>query len=260
MNKNAFSSFRLCLLLGVIAFAGSSCSATRKGSSASRKDSPEYIVSRLRDYQTDASWFEAKARVDYDDGQQALRGNATIRMRKDSVVWVALRKLGFEVARVLITSDSAFVIDRFNNVFSSYRLEELAGKYKLPARLDLLQGIVLGSPLLLPADSRRVEAIPGGFWLEEGSPGHTIRHRLREGNYLPEAIEYSDLQTAMQVKLTLGEYAAVGRKDNFSYLRTLILEDQQSGKINLEIKFSEVVLNVPKDMPFEIPERYLRVQ
>jgi hypothetical protein len=259
MSKIAFSASPW-LLLGAIAFVGASCSSMRTGSGALRKDSPEYVANRLQDHRTEATWFEAKARVDYDDGQQALRGNATIRMRKDSSVWVALRKLGFEVARVLITPDSAFVIDRFNNVFSAYQLDDLAGKYRLPARLDLLQDIVLGNPLLLPADKRHVETIPGGLWLEEGSSGHTVRHRLREGNYLPEAIEYRDLQAAIQVKLTLGEYAAVGRKDNFSYLRTLTLEDQQSGKINLEIKFSEVVLNVPKDMPFEIPERYLRVQ
>jgi len=260
MSKIAFSASWWPLLLGAVAFVGSSCSTMRNGSAALRKDSPEYLINRLQDHQTEATWFEAKARVDYDDGQQTLRGNATIRMRKDSAVWIALRKLGFEVARVLITPDSAFVMDRFNNAFSAYRLEELAGKYRLPARLDLLQDIVLGNPLLLPADNRRVETVPGGFWLEEGSSGRMVRHRLREENYLPEAIEYSDLQAAIQVKLTLGEYAALGRKDNFSYLRTLTLEDQQSEKINLEIKFSEVVLNVPKEMPFEIPERYLRVQ
>ena len=60
--------------------------------------------------------------------------------------------------------------------------------------------------------------------------------------------------------MSLDGYDDTPDKQKFSYLRLLNLNGEETGKINVELKFSEVELNVPKSLPFEIPVRYLRVQ
>ncbi len=135
------------LLVGLLAAGSLSCSTTRSSAGPVKKDSPEYLARKLESNRLSATWFEGKARIDYNDGNQVVRVNATIRMREDSAVWVAVRKLGFEVARALITSDSVFVIDRFNNAFYAYDLQYLSQTYQLPASLPILQNILLGNPL-----------------------------------------------------------------------------------------------------------------
>ncbi len=98
------------------------------------------------------------------------------------------------------------------------------------------------------------------FWLEETATSHQVRHLINGDNYRMEALEYRDLRTDRQLALQLAEYETTTGKHNFSYLRKVTLETQESGKISVELKFSEVELNVPKDLPFDVPERYLRVQ
>jgi hypothetical protein len=253
-------SSSVILMVGLLATGSLSCSTTRSSTGSTKKDSPEYLARKLESNRLSASWFEGKARIDYNDGNQVVRVNATIRMREDSAIWVAVRKLGFEVVRTLVTSDSVFIIDRFNNAFYAYDLQYLSKTYQLPANLPILQNILLGNPLSLPFISRTITPEGTDFWLEETATSHKVRHLINGDNYRMEALEYRDIQSDRKLSLQLAEYDTSTGKHNFSYLRKVTLETQESGKISVELKFSEVELNVPKDLPFDVPERYLRVQ
>lgn len=260
MNNRLNTISSTLFFVGLLAAGSLSCSTTRSSAGPVKKDSPEYLARKLESNQLSATWFEGKARIDYNDGNQVVRVNATIRMREDSAVWVAVRKLGFEVVRALVTPDSVFVIDRFNNAFYAYDLQYLSKTYQLPASLPILQDILLGNPFFLPFTARTMTQEGADFWLEETATSHRVRHLINGDNYRMEALEYRDLQTDRQLALQLAEYDTITGKHNFSYLRKVTLETQESGKISVELKFSEVELNVPKDLPFDVPERYLRVQ
>ncbi len=43
-----------------------------------------------------------------------MSGNIDLRMKNNEYIWIAVKKLGFEVSRVLIRPDSVFVLDRIN--------------------------------------------------------------------------------------------------------------------------------------------------
>ncbi|HAR20844.1 MAG TPA: DUF4292 domain-containing protein, partial [Cytophagales bacterium] len=49
------------------------------------------------------------------DGTNQFSSPLTIRIRKDSVIWISVNPaLGIEVVRALITKDSIFVIDKIH--------------------------------------------------------------------------------------------------------------------------------------------------
>ncbi len=259
MNSSFFSSKTTSLLtIGLLAALSFSCSATRKTGSAGSSDAAALVLRKLEARQLNVNWFEAKVRIDYDDGDMAVKASATIRMQKDSAVWMAVRKLGFEVARVLITPDSLFFIDRFNNEFGAYGLDYLSKEYHAPANLMALQNLLLGNLVYFNPAARTIKPEAGQLWIEENAGGQTIRHRVNDSEFRIESVEYKDLPAGRAMAMTLGEYGSLSGKHNFSYLRQFAMDSQETGVIKVELKFSEVELNVPKNLSFEIPERYTR--
>lgn len=59
-----------------------------------------------------------------------MSGNIDLRIKNNEYIWIVVKKLGFEVSRVLIRPDSVFVLDRINRIkyLESYSfLENYAG-------------------------------------------------------------------------------------------------------------------------------------
>jgi len=246
----------LCLAL-IINLA--SCTGAKKLGGEIRKDSPESLWRQIDARQVRANWFEGIAKISYDDGSQAIKVNATLRMLQDSAVWVAVRKLGFEVVRALVTPDSVFVLDRINNEFHAYLLSEMSAQYHLPPDIRLLQHFILGNPVFLTKRPGSIKNDGTTLTLQEDNAIGTLQYNIQSDNFRPRRIEFKSSQGPQEMFMTLDEYNATPDKQNFSYLRLLTLNGQETGKINVELKFSEVELNVPKSLHFEVPDRYQRV-
>lgn len=261
MNKLFFLPTGNWLALAALtSLSLSSCAASKNSTTTLKKDSPEFIAHKVESQRLHASWFEGKVRIDYSDNTQSFHVNATIRMKADSAVWIAVRKLGFEVARAFITKDSVLLIDRFNNEFMAYDLEYLQTKYQLPANLAVLQDLILGNSLKIPFLSRTMSREGNDFWLEEHASQHQLRQRINGDTYTLETLEYQDLQRDKKMIVRQTDFAPAAKKHIFSYLRQMQLETEETGLLNVELKYSEVELNVPKDMAFDVPERYRRAQ
>lgn len=98
-----------------------------------------------------------KAKVEVYEGTNKTEFTASIRMRKDSAIWLSVSPaLGLEVARVLITRDSIRVIDRLNGEYYSKDYRYFTTYTSMPVTYDLLQDLISGVPLFL--DSQTFEA------------------------------------------------------------------------------------------------------
>lgn len=258
--NNLLPLFSLHKTLGItLLLFLASCAGTKNIGGGARKEGTESLWRQIEARQLRANWFEGTAKISFDDGNQALKVNATLRMHQDSAVWVAVRKLGFEVARALVTPDSVFLIDRLNNEFHRYTLSEMSAQYHLPPDFHLLQHLILGNPVFLDRRPQSIKNEGAALTLQEANAIGTLQYSLQADDFRPRRIAFKSSQGNQEMFMTLDEYNATTDKQSFSYLRLLTLNGQETGKINVELKFSEVELNVPKSLPFEIPGRYLRV-
>ena len=48
-------------------------------------------------------YFDAKAKLDFEDGENDFKARADIRMRKDSIIWIRISVLAFEGVRLKAT-------------------------------------------------------------------------------------------------------------------------------------------------------------
>ncbi len=224
------------------------------------EETPSALFQKMIENQLDADWFSAKIRFSYSDAEQSVKANGNLHLRYDSLIWMNVRKLGFEVARVKITPDSIFVIDRLNNQYIAEELDYLDRTYQAPVNFSMLQSLMLGHPVLFSID---------GFELKESQEDILIKipddempgtYLISNPDFLLSEMILRELKTDRILQVKLDEYDVLPDKQNFSYFRKINLKEKIGSLLEMELRFSQIEIDNPAEVRFVIPERYTRVR
>ncbi len=70
-----------------------------------------------------------------------------VRIRKDSLIWISARKLGFEIARLMMTEDSVWMMDRINGRYFAGDYLFFKQQFNIEVDYNLVEALLLGNPL-----------------------------------------------------------------------------------------------------------------
>jgi len=238
----------------------SSCKSIKKITGVKTDElSPAKVQQQMIQNQVQADWLTAKAKLGFEGLGQKMGATSTIKLRKDSLLWMNVKKLGFEVARVQVTKDSVFVLNRLTNEFLAKDLDYLERQYNLPADFNTLQALILGNPIFFVNRNLKLENTPEAYHLFATEGSKVNDFWLSPGNFLLNKMSFEDKSSRRSLALLLQDYTETSDNQNFSYLRNVDLNSQETGQVNIEISFSKVVLNEPTAFRFDVPKRYTRV-
>ncbi len=253
--KKIFLFFILTSIL-----ASTACNTTRRAHKGDLKPrSEKYLMKRLLANQVNAEWLGTKAKISYQDEYVRESFTAYVRMKKDSAIWMSIKKFGFEGARAFITPDSIFVLDRLNNEYIAQPFEYAQKEFRLPVGFQGLQAMLLGNPVFFSNKtetgvdgsrykfSQKTENLHAEYWLD------VVKILLSE-------FKIEDFRNKRELTYTASDYQLLPDKQNFSYFRRFNLKSSDLGSMQVSIDFSKVEIDVPQNMSFSIPKRYEMVR
>ena len=265
-----YFSFLIIMVVIVLPSCKSAKKATTEPvkTSASAPLSISSILKRFEDNEIKANWLTGSVDMDYQGSKMGVSASSEVRFRRDSVIWMNIKKLGFNVARAKVTPDSVFAINYFENSYIAYDLKYIETKYNVPADFKLLQNIILGNPIFLTDKNalKMEQPASGGTILKGSNAQWQATYSLdTKGEILQEMLfEQPNTQRKLKIKYenydVLSGYANDQRK--FPYIRTLNVESPQTGNvtITLEVDKDGLEINIPKSIKFEIPAHYSRTK
>jgi len=234
--------------------------------SSCSKRSIGVIVDRDMDVEIENFAFDylsAKVKVNYTDADRDVKGNASVRIRKDSLIWISLSPgLGIEAARGIITKDSLFFLDRINNVVYIYGYKELSKKFNFNVNYKIIESIITGNmpfarniadKIVKRADGITVSQQEGIVSVDNiinATSKKLIRLKMTEqpSNNLLE-VNYSNFQWIEEAIFPYNMNVEVKYTDDKELKQT---------KINLE--YNKVSLSDKSlKFPFNIPKKYERL-
>ncbi len=203
--------------------------------------------------------LNAKASVDINMPDLNQDVNSQIRWIRDSVLWMNFTVLGIEGARLLITKDSFFMVDRINKRFMAENLAQMAAKYNLPISFKTMQNFLLGNPVFLSNSDIQLE--------KSNQLNHFIQEdKVWKGDY------YTDPGTSQLNKLNLRQktgdatmsqhlenYKALKNSSDFSFDRLIEFYSKASGKASIKLVIKDLGINARKEIKFSIPSSYERM-
>lgn len=212
----------------------------------------------------DFRFLTAKAKVSFKSKDQDI-DNATvnIRVKKDSLIWIAVSKVGIEAARVLITRDSVTILDKVHNEYSQYDFPSLSQQFNFDMNFELLQALIVGNLPLPKQPAQKIKNERDYLLLRQNEGKVLVENYIGEEDRKLKKLMVVEQPTKNTLRLDYKDFTAL---NNFLFPYTsLITLDYKSGSDGqfyqtlLQVRHSKVEL-VDKNpgFPFSIPAKYTR--
>ena len=136
MKETSF--FRLSLVFICSVFLLSAC---QKGVSTPAELTKKYGVEQF-----DFKFLSTKSHLSFQNQKQELGSAVDIRIAKDSLIWLSARPaFGIEAARMLIRTDSAFLVNRLEKSYMAVDIRSLSKQVNFDGDFKTLQALSLGN-------------------------------------------------------------------------------------------------------------------
>lgn len=216
-------------------------------------------LKKLDSTRVDFTTFSSKVDVDYRGGaDKHYDVNATLRMYKDSVIWVSINAvLGIEAMRVLVTKDSIFLLDKLNKTYTARSVDYLQEVTSLPLNLLTLQDLIVGNPVFMDSnivsysyvkDNNTISLLSIGNWFKNlvtvGAADNTLLH---------SKLDDVDIARSRTADLSYTDYETKKGK-LFSSKRRIIVAEKN--KLDISLNFKQYDFNEEVSFPFSIPKNY----
>lgn len=205
------------------------------------------------------SWteFSSKLKIDFKEKGNTTSVKANLRMYKDSCIWISASFLGFEAARILMTKDSFFLLDKFNKRVFISPIQDMALQYLgFEAELAYLQNIILGT-LILP---------PNSYHFNHSNTQNAFALASQKGKFLIEQVFYSStLPFQSVISNKNGDALKVTYSPNhhnltpFSVPQKIDLHAQMDSykqDFSIKAELSQAEFPQSQSYPFQIPSSY----
>jgi hypothetical protein len=236
----------------------SSCKSGRTIGSGKAGGSTKHLESVYASLLTAESyrWYTGKARFKVTTPDVRMSATINLRMLRDSIIWATIDKFGFEVARVLITPDSVFIVDRLNQEYTRESTRAFLIEYGVQIGFTDLQNALSGGMINISPKVREClkeencnvflvdnsSGISGKHWVSPGDPPHLLKSSFidRDGRTL---------------ELENSKWESVGIDRMMPFGRFLAFSDPD-GTTEIELTFTSIILDEPATIPFSIPPHY----
>lgn len=202
--------------------------------------------------------FSAQGQLKMESSFFSGSGQYTLRMQRDSIVWMVIRYAGLEVARLQASRDSVILLNRWERTVDLYTWEDIRQQTGFPASLSSLQRLILGWLPLVPES-----------WQSEQESGEFYRIKAKTGDLMIDAgIARPDLRlvscrfwhTAQGVDIKgVQEAWSTLEGHPFSGTRYWEMTPEPGQRVFLQVLLQDASLSGPLTFPFQIPDRYERL-
>ena len=205
----------------------------------------------------DFNYLSSKAQLTLKDNDDNLSSTVSIRMKKDSVIWVSVQPgLGIEAARVMLTQDSVYIVNRLQKKYVAADYAFLRNKLQVDVSFELLQAILLGNYQAQGAEKA----------LNEGDMQHVqqLRQNLTFDYYIGrlnnklQQLNVQDNNTGNTITVKYGSFEDVGQ---VPFAHDLAAQVLQKGQVS-DFTISHSRISVSDEVlffPFSIPAGYERL-
>lgn len=199
-----------------------------------------------------------------------------LRMKKDSVIWMTISKLGIEGARVLITKDSVKFVDRLKNRFFKGDYAYISKLLNTELDFEMLQSLLIGNSVEFYDEDEKIKPGVDNCQYTLGTiRKYKLRRVMERGKELKEGAQsiymvpetfkiarilFYDFNPDRSFDAHFGDFKTPdtdSAKQLFPYKMSYVIKAQKT--VSIDINYNKITLNDEQTFPFKIPANYEQI-
>jgi hypothetical protein len=217
--------------------------------------------------------LNAKLSVDAEIDSSSNSFTVSLRVKKDSVIWMSISKLGIEFARVLITRDSVELVNRIKKTFFVGDFAYLSKLLNTDLDFETLQSILVGNSVsFYDEDEKTRSAIDDCQYLLSTIKKNKLRRVMEKGKEMRDPVQsiylmpetfkiarilFYEFNPERNLDVHFSGYEKVDSTQFFPMRIDCSIKDHK--QINIGISYTKVVFNEEQTFPFKIPADYEQI-
>lgn len=208
---------------------------------------------------TDFIYMTTKSKLEYSDGNGTDQVAVTLRMKKDSVVWVSIGKAGVEGARGLLRPDSVFVMDKLKNELHSYDLKYLQELTQSNLSYTNIQNLLVGDLIFPYKEEDKVTRNETHYVLYQKQDNLHIQSSIRFDN---GKVEQTIIVDSIALSKTAVQYSNFMAADSILVpfvcsMDISFTKNNQKAERKITLTHSKVEFPTKSvNFPFNVPKKY----
>lgn len=211
--------------------------------------------------QMDFNYFTGKAKINYKDSELDIKAKANVRMKKDSVIWIAFSAVGIQGARCLINKDSITIVNLFKKEYYVYDYDSLSKQFNINVDFESIQSAALGNLVRVNGKEDNVEKTDDFFILKQRSGSVLIDNFVNPMTMKVERVQMVENESKNSATINYYDFQMVENQAfPFSAVISLFYKaDNKTLNTLIEFEYNKAEIE-DKELrfPFNIPKKYVR--
>jgi hypothetical protein len=204
---------------------------------------------------------KGKAQINLKGSKQGA--NISLRMRRDSIIWVTAGLLGVEGVRAVLTPDSVRVVNKLEKTYFTGGYDYLSKLLNVPVSFAQMQALLLGDYLPAPAGTTPTIATEEADRQRVSYPlaGVLVERLLQAGTGRVQQLKVSDAATQRNLTVDYTDFKPLEEAGNLPFAHAVLIQAQQpsAGAATAAINYSKVSVGRERlSFPFAVPKGYKR--
>lgn len=237
--------------------------------------SSAWIQQNMVQNESDFEWFKGKMATRLYAQGENNSFKTSVRIRRDSLIWLSVTFSNFLIAQAVITTDSVKVILKREKKYFEKDIDWINQMYGLELDYYLLQDLLMGNAVGYD-ESNKYKALEDTMYyvlsthtnkklsrVRERSPRNEedllfLRYWLYPDNFRPYRIQLDDIADTSSIIVTNTEFE---HHDGFLHPGNIELSGSTpTDSINLQLRLVRASFNEPTSFPYNIGDNYEKLE
>jgi hypothetical protein len=234
----------------------------------------DFLFQQLKKNEFQFDYLNIKFSADFDYKKNSNSVNGTMRIRKDSAIWMSVTPaLGLEAFRLLITQDSVKMLNRLDNTYFTGSFKYLNKMLSTNIDFDMLQALLTGNDFsLYQGDVFKANVDNKLYKLSTVGRGKLKKYIATTEDSLRLLMQdiWLDPETYKISKVMLKElkenqkleanYSDFQKVDSLSFPHSMNFDlSNPNEKIVINIDMNKVSKDGPREFPFNVGSKYKKI-
>lgn len=220
--------------------------------------------------------LKAKLSIDALIDSSSNSFTVALRIKRDSVIWMSLSKLGIEGARLLITKDSVKFINSIKSQYFSGDFAYLSKLLNTELDFEIIQSLLIGNSVTFYDETEKIKPGVNNCQYTLGTiRKYKLRRVMEKGKELKEAAQsiylipetfkisrilFYDFNPDRSFDAKFDSFSSPENSNNqlFPFKMNYIIKAQKN--VAIDIEYNKIQLNEELSFPFKIQDNYERIQ
>ena len=249
------------ILAVVLAFLLIGCKSKQAVASAAAKDTAEIskIINGHYANETNFKTLNIKANAKYEDPSQSHSLNADIRIKKNEIIWINIKILGFPIAKALITPAKVSYYEKINNTYFEGDFSMLSNWLGTDLDFQKVQNLLLGKSIYDLSKGNWISGINDKlFKLSQAQTTDISKEFYFEAaNFLLKKETITQASQNRELEIQYPSYKEVER---IFLPNEINIKAAQKDKISIAIEYKNTTFNENLNYSYAIPSDYKAIQ